>query len=1252
MWDTGAGKCVISKEKYDSIPSSCKSELKPSNILIRAAEGSIIKNDGECDITFKIGPQRFTFSFLVSNALTQDIILGYNFKRAFHIGTDWNKNDEMYLKMGDRYLTTTISTREINSLVQCVESFIIPPRSNAKIACKASKVSLQQNFERVLRFEPASKHHSDNNLCYALDGVVVIDHDVKASGTFNIYMTNKTHKTIKINRNTPLGLLKTCNQENIYTIHTIATFEEIEGETEPKEVERPMYAIPFRNKKGEIEINTVMPKASSRYTRVCEIGPQEDFVKFQKPKLQDAKVSTKVMQDLELLLEANKDAFATDETEIGTTPLIKMTIDTGDHPPIAKRPYTLALKHDEWARNEIEKLLEAGVIRESHSSWSAPVVIVPKANGDKRLCVDFTALNKITRTYIWPMPKAEDIFAKLGKALYFTTLDLRAGYHHIALDPESIKKTGFCLPFGKYEYLKVPFGLAQAPAYFQNLMNKVLTGLNFAISYLDDIIIFSETPEQHLKHIQIVLKRLKEANLKMKKSKCDFFKKELHYLGHLLTRDGIKPQPAKVEALTNLKPPTSAKRVREFLGMVGYYRKFISRFADAARPLTKLTRRNIKFEWAKDCQIGFDYLRTALTKDPILKYPDPSKRYVLFTDASDQAAAGVLCQEYPDENGKITELPIAYISAQFTDTQYKWSTIVKEGYAIYYCVKKWRPYLEDSEVLIKSDAKSLEKFLEGRTNNLKLDRWSLELQGRRIKCEHIPGAQNKAADCLSRLPYVTKKRSEYQAADTNTLNVNNIEELDNYTCECRLCEVDLTDTLSLQKEDKFCLRVTKALATPCNNFPGKHRYSTDKELLYHTNLENGKEFKALVVPKALIPTVLNEMHDRLGHFGVSKSYALIKRYYYWPSMIKYIQRYVAKCSLCKREKMTSDEYQLQTTEIPHQAFSKVGIDLIVDLGKSHQGNNNILVIVDHLTSFPIAIPIPNKEAGTIVEAFHKHVILEHGCPNTVLSDNGGEFANDTMAYLCDSYNINHTFTSPYMPRANGKTENFNKFLKASIRKLCQDDPQGWDQVIDQIVWAYRCCPHTATGESPFFLVYHRDPVLPVHKLIKPTIPYRGNFDIGYEIQQGQIALTTAAKYLTKKREIQKKPYLDRPDQHKFQVGDLVFYNKHNKQKLELKWEPGYRIVDLPTDWTARIINSENGKPKRVNVRDLKLKDPAEDWDLKADQIGRGAKFINDPTALPDIDFTPELDTLKGDKQTKTEDSPKRYNLRSRDNPPK
>ena len=277
---------------------------------------------------------------------------------------------------------------------------------------------------------------------------------------------------------------------------------------------------------------TLLKDEVPKINKITDTSLEEDFVSHQKPQLQDAPIDQKIKLELEKLLIRNKDCFAEDERQLGTTPLITMSIDTGDHPPVAKRPCTLALKHHDWVKAEIDKLLDAGVIRESNSSWSAPIVVVPKGDRGKRLCIDFRALNAITRTFIWPMPRVEDILARLGKAKYFTTLDLRSGYHHIALDKQSIKKTAFCTPFGKYEYLKVPFGLAQAPSYFQKLMNKVLNGLNFAFSYLDDIIIFSNTAEEHLKHIQIVFDRLKAAQPKLKKSKCSFFKKELYYLGH------------------------------------------------------------------------------------------------------------------------------------------------------------------------------------------------------------------------------------------------------------------------------------------------------------------------------------------------------------------------------------------------------------------------------------------------------------------------------------------------------------------------------------------------------------------------------------------------------------------------------------------------------------------------------------------------------------------------------------------------
>ena len=251
------------------------------------------------------------------------------------------------------------------------------------------------------------------------------------------------------------------------------------------------------------------------------------------------KISTPVQNSLTLLLEEYESQFTQDETSIGTTPLTSMSIDTGTADPVSQKPYPIAMKHYDWVKNEIEKLLAAKIICSSHSSWSAPIIVVPKGDRGKGLIIDYRALNKVTRKFMWPMPKVEDIVSKLNGATYFTTLDLCAGYHHISLDKSSIPKTAFNSPFGKYEYVKVPFGLAQAPAYFQELMTGILKDFPFAIAYLDDIIIFSKTPQKHLLHICMVFEKLKTTNLSMKKSKCSFFSKEIQYLGHILSTTGI-----------------------------------------------------------------------------------------------------------------------------------------------------------------------------------------------------------------------------------------------------------------------------------------------------------------------------------------------------------------------------------------------------------------------------------------------------------------------------------------------------------------------------------------------------------------------------------------------------------------------------------------------------------------------------------------------------------------------------------------
>ena len=382
---------------------------------------------------------------------------------------------------------------------------------------------------------------------------------------------------------------------------------------------------------------------------------------FTPPKYQ---LDSTIQQQLDNLLGTFKDQFAKDEMTIGTTSLTQMSIDTGDSDPVSQKPYPIAMKHYNWVKEEIEKLLEAGVIRNSHSSWSAPIIVVPKGDGGKHLVIDYRALNKVTRKFVWPMPKVEDIFSQLNGGKYFSTLDSRAGYHHIGLTTDSIPKTAFASLFGKYEYVKVPFRLAQAPAYFQELMTGVLKDLPFAMAYLDNIIIYSSTPEEHLQHIKIVFKKLRHAKLSMKLSKCHIFAKEIQYLGHILGMEGIKPVPAKTEVIKAMHPPVNPKQVCAFLALVGYYRKFINKFAKIAKPLTVLTRMDVKFEWTETHRCAFMKLKDAIIQAPILRYLDTTKPYIMYTDASNDACRAQLSQMHEE-----AEFPVAFLSHTFTDTQ-------------------------------------------------------------------------------------------------------------------------------------------------------------------------------------------------------------------------------------------------------------------------------------------------------------------------------------------------------------------------------------------------------------------------------------------------------------------------------------------------------------------------------------------------------------------------------------------------------
>ena len=609
----------------------------------------------------------------------------------------------------------------------------------------------------------------------------------------------------------------------------------------------------------------------------CDILSEKKFITssvdvdtHRKVKLQDAEVLDKYKIDFEKLCEEYSDIFSKDSSDIGKTPLITMEIGTGDSPPVCQRPYNLPLKHIDWVQKELNTLEKAGVITRSVSPWASPIVIVPKRTvpGDpskKRLCVDYRVMNsllpKVNKAHskakgvltLVPLPKIDEIYARLKGSKVYSGFDAQSGYHHMELSAKARPKSAFVTPTDKYEFTRCPFGLTQAPAYFQRLINKVLADLDFAFGYLDDILIYSPDVPTHLVHMRQLFQRLREADLKLNREKCNFFKSHIQYLGHLISGEGIKPLPEKLESIKEMPPPTTPKEVKQFLGLIGYYRKFVPRFANVARPLTNLTRLDQPFEWSDKCQASFELLKEALIKEPILRFPDPNKPYTLYTDASKYAWSCVLTQQYThdiDNKQIVVNHPITYVSGLFKGSQMNWAALTKEAYAIYMSIKKLTYYLEDAEITLRSDHLPLKRFLQRNTLNTKVNNWAVEISPFKITFEYIKGIKNTLVDTMSRLVALDPDNQlvnepegfeyGYYAFDNidpikTQVEVNKMTNKMVVTTSVDLPGEDITlpiednKLIEMQKEDKFCKNILNMLAS--NKLQNNNPYYVENEVL-------------------------------------------------------------------------------------------------------------------------------------------------------------------------------------------------------------------------------------------------------------------------------------------------------------------------------------------------------------------------------------------------------------------------------------
>jgi transposase InsO family protein len=756
--------------------------------------------------------------------------------------------------------------------------------------------------------------------------------------------------------------------------------------------------------------------------------------------------------------------------------------------PFHSRAFPVPKSLEVPTKKEIKRLEKIKVFKKSHDSeWAAPTFIQKKKTGDPRILTDFRKLNDAITRKPFPLPKIADLLQKLSGFRYATAIDLSMGYYHIPLDEESSKLCTTILPWGKYQYLRLPMGIKNSPDIFQSIMMDLLGDIEYARTYLDDILITSDGSFQdHMNKLDTVLARLRAAGFRANVRKCYFAEDSLEYLGYQLTRDGIQPQPKKVEAILRIAPPKTKRQLRHFLGMVNFYRDVWRRRSHTLAPLTGLVSKEAKWIWGKAQQDAFDEMKRIMSKETLLTFPDFNKEFHIYTDASDYQLGAVIMQD-----GK----PLAFYSRKLSATQRNYTTGEQELLSIVETLKEFNNILLGQKLIVHTDHKNI---VYGNLSNPRIVRWRLLLEEYGPEYRHIAGKDNVVADALSRMeanfdkninenrdaPLVCAAAVTCLIRDESVMipdPLDKEEMAEAFASIARNSEEEETFPLSPtllateQRKDKTLMRNVKRASNIYST-----RTIEDVELItYHDKI---------VVPLTLRSRIIAWYHQYLQHPGMTRMEKTLRQTLTWPNLSKDVEKYVGSCHKCQLCKKLMKKYgKLPEKEAePPIPWNRVNIDMIGPLSvKTPSGTHELraLTMIDPATGWFEVKDLPNASAAACEAAFDDVWLSRYPRPQYLGYDNGSEYKK-SFETLRKNYSLKKKRSLEYNPQSNGIIERVHQVLNDILRtfeleemELNNDDP--WSEFLSAAAFAIRSTYHTTLEATPAQLVFGRDMYLPI-----------------------------------------------------------------------------------------------------------------------------------------------------------------------------